>query len=271
MDEKLKLINRELSRIKKEVDVKAIIAVGSAKDMILKAQGHTKEKDVKEKEKETREDVIDFASREKDKGKAKSIKDIDLFIITSEDESKQLRQVKLVEELEFDLNYFPEKVVKQMIRRKVQFFLEDIHSGRIVFDPQGVADKYIKMASQIYDSVPPEPGKGNLTYLKYNLQSKLDSIMRLDRLDEDVELEFIFLANLWIKNLLVYYFKIKRLWVPKDKRILIALKEQDELLYEKVKSFYSKKDPELLKDIARHVFYDDGVKLGNEMRFRFKF
>ena len=240
------------------MDVIVIIAVGSSKDMILKALGFAKEDE---------ENVIDFASREKDK----DIRDVDLFIITNEDERKQLRQVKNTEGIEFDLNYFPEKVAKAMLEKKMQFFLEEVSVGRVIYDPEGKAREYIEHGRQIYDQGPPEASKGNLAYLKYNLKSKLDSIVSRKAEDDDFEFEFVFLAGQWLKNLLAYYFKIKGVWIPKDEKILEVLKEQDQVLYDKVKDFYEKKDTETLKDIARYVFYEDGVKLGDEMRFKFKF
>ncbi len=273
MKDELQVINQELSRIKKEVDVLAIIAVGSSRDVVLKAQGIAID-DNKKDEGESREDgVIDFISRDKDRDK--KINDVDLFIITTEDETKQLRQIKRIKEVEFDLNYFPEVIFKEMIRRKVQFVLEEMFSGKVVYDPDGVGENYIQLARQTYESGPPQSSKGNLTYLKFNLQSKLDSIIKLEQAgwedSKEKELEFLFLSNLWLKSLLAYYFKIKEIWVPKEKRLLKVLKQEDELLYDKVKSFYEKKEAKLLKDIAGYVFYEDGVKLGDEMRFKFKF
>lgn len=260
MSDKFKTINKEISRIKKESDVKTIVAVGSGKEAVTRAQGV---------DEGSGDDVIDFVSRDK-KGTSE-LKDIDIFIITSEEEKNQLRQIKNVEDVEFDLNYFPLQVAEAMVDKKVQYFLEELVGGKIIYDPEGVGEKLKAEGQKAYDQGPAESTKGNLAYLKYNLEANLKDIAGKNIEDSEAEMEFIFLANMWLKNLLVYYFKLNGMWVPKDKKMFGVIKEKDELLYNKLINFYQEKDPRLLKDIASYVFYEDGIKLGDEMRFKFKF
>jgi len=71
------------------------------------------------------------------------------------------------------------------------------------------------------------------------------------------ELEYDFLTNLFLKDIIIGYFSINDKWLPKEKKLIKALNKEDIEFYKIIENAYKFKGYEELKKIYLYVFKDD--------------
>ncbi|MEG1311934.1 MAG: hypothetical protein RSD47_08015 [Romboutsia sp.] len=178
------------------------------------------------------------------------INDIDIFVVSNQTEN-QIRIIKKIDELEFDINYFSENGVKYFINKKEYFFLKEMKNPEIIYDKKGIGLSIIDLCKYKYKEGPDKLSQEEKELLKSEIQLKIQSL----KLKEEYEnYEYEFLTNLYLKDIIVGYFTINNKWIPKDKKIIKELREEDEELFnlvENIQKYYEYQD---LLNVYNYVF-----------------
>jgi hypothetical protein len=212
------IYENEFQNIMKNKNIKSVLIVGSAKNIDL-------------------ED-------------AEYINDIDLFVITQEG-SGQVREMKLIQGIEFDINYFPISLVDELVRNNEYFFIQAMKNAKLVYDEYDLGKLYIQKCLQKYNQGPKEITKSEKSKLLYEVQS---SLKRLEDNNIYNKFEYELLSNLYIKDIIRSYFMLNKKWVPKDKKLLSVLKKDNEELHELIVKFYQDHSYVQLEKIYNYVF-----------------
>ena len=212
------IYENELKNIMENKNVKSIFLVGSAKDIDIENTNH--------------------------------INDIDLFVVTEEGLG-QVREMKIIKGMEFDINYFPTFLVDELIRNNEYFFLQAMKNAKIVYDEGDLGKLYIQRCIQKYNQGPNELTRSEKDRLVYELQS---SLKRLEENNINDKSEYELLSNLYIRDIMRSYFMLNRKWVPKDKKLLRTLRKDNNELYKLIISFYENHNNIQLKNIYSYVF-----------------
>lgn len=212
------IYENELKSIIESKNVKSVLIVGSAKD-------------------------IDFEV-------AKDINDIDLFVITEEGFG-QTREIKLIKEIEFDINYFPISLADEFVRNNEYFFIQAMKNANLVYDENDLGKLYIQKSLQKYSQGPNELTKSEKSKLSYEIQSTLKRLVDNNSYDR---MEYELLSNLCVRDLIKSYFMLNKKWVPKDKKLFSVLKKDNKELYELVNKYYQEHSSIQLEKIYNYVF-----------------
>ncbi|CAH2213695.1 hypothetical protein [Tepidibacter aestuarii] len=177
-----------------------------------------------------------------------NINDIDLFVIT-EYGDKQIRKRYNVQNVEFDINYFSEKLTYDFIKKNELFFIEGIIRGNNIYDKKNILDGIKKYAESEYKKGP----------LKYSLSEikelKLNIIDNIKRIENSKDLTYVhFMSNLCLRDILKSYFIVNNKWVPKDKKLFQKIKEKDYNLYSLSQNLYISYDFNILNAMVEYVF-----------------
>lgn len=212
------IFEKEISKLKEDKNIIAILIVGSLKDLNFDKQ----------------------------------INDIDLFVITKEGE-KQIREIKYIEDIEFDINYFSIDLVNKLINLKEQFFLEGMNGSNLIYDTDNIGEDYLRKSNLIYKNGPDKLDTQEIINLKFIL---LDNIKRIKNLQDNDWREVEFLSSLYLKDTLKAYFTVNKKWIPKDKKLFKVLKEDNKELYDMSQKLYINYNPEVLESIVYYIFKD---------------
>lgn len=218
----IKTYKEEMNKIKQNSGVNAIFLVGSSKDKDFKKD-------------------------------AKLINDIDLFVICDNIES-QMRIIKEVDGISFDINYFSEENCKEMVKNREKFFINEIRNAKVEYDNGGFSQCLIKICEQTYNKGPVKLQNSEKYYIKYELHSTLNKLKNKDNMSE---LEYDFLTNLFLKDIIIGYFSINDKWLPKEKKLIKALNKEDIEFYKLIENAYKFKGYEELKKTYLYVFKDE--------------
>lgn len=181
------------------------------------------------------------------------IKDIDLFIISNQEEN-QIRNQERLNGIEFDINKFSEKYIDFMISNKECFFINEMKDAKTIYDSKNISDKLIRLSQEKYDEGPEKLSKGEILVLKNTI---LDNISRLEKKDDFENFEYEFLTNIYLKDIIKGYFIINGKWMPKDKKIFKYLSKNEKKLFELSKNVYKDYKYNNLKKVYEYVFKKD--------------
>lgn len=221
-----KIYNQELEKIIKNSNTISVFLVGSSKN-------------------------INFSSPNLD------INDIDIFVFVNQGED-QVRVVKEIEGIEFDINYFSRNGFKNLIDKKEYFFLNEMKDAVVVYDKHSTGSNIITLCKRKYLEGPNKLSYDEKQFLKVETISK---ISRLENKEVYDDFEYDFIRNLYLRDLIVAYFSVNDLWKPKDKKLLKVLKEDDAKLYKAIKDYSEDGSYEDLVKICDYVFRDlDNLK-----------
>ncbi|SHG96634.1 nucleotidyltransferase domain-containing protein [Tepidibacter thalassicus] len=190
----------------------------------------------------------------------KKINDIDLFVITKEGQ-RQIREIKFVKGIEFDINYFSIDLSNKFIENKKQFFIEGMSKGNLIYDSNDIGKKYMESAKIQYEKGPKKISLEELNSLKFVL---FDNIKRIETLKGDNWQEIEFLSNLYLRDIIRAYFVINKKWIPKDKKLFKVLSETDNNLYQMVQKLYINYDTDILKEMINYIFKD--IKIDEKIK-----
>ena len=178
------------------------------------------------------------------------INDIDLFVI-SDIEKRQIRDIKNINNVDFDINYFGKEKLNEFIDNKEYFFLKEMKNPKIIYDKYNEAYKVINLCKSKYLEGPNKISKDEKIKLKEDLIIKIESLKDKSKF---YKFEYEFLTNLYLKDIIVGYFIINNKWIPKDKKLLKEIKKEDEnllILIEKLLKDYKYED---LLSIYDYIF-----------------
>ncbi|WP_027701851.1 hypothetical protein [Metaclostridioides mangenotii] len=215
----------EVNKIKQNSGVYAIFLVGSSKAKDLKKVGQ-------------------------------SVNDIDIFVIC-DSEDKQVRVIKEIDGLSFDINYFSKKYCDEMIEKREIFFIDEMVDAKVVYDSMNISKDLIKSCKDSFAKGPKKLEEGEKDYIKQELYTNL---LKLADKQKYNEIEYQFLTNLFLKDIIIGYFSINDIWLPKDKKLLKALHKENRELYILFENSYRTKDYIDLNKIYIYVFRDVDIK-----------
>lgn len=184
------------------------------------------------------------------------INDIDIFVFVNQGEN-QVRVIKEVEGIEFDINYFSRNGFKNLIKNKEYFFLKEMKNAKVIYDKHNTASHIITLCKNTYLEGPQIISDNNKYLLKSEIESK---ISRLEKKDKFEKFEYEFLTNIYLKDIIVGYFSINNKWIPKDKKLLKELKEEDKELFNLVKLVQENYKYENLLNIYNYVFKNIDIR-----------
>ena len=185
-----------------------------------------------------------------------SINDIDIFVFVNQGEN-QVREIKKVEGIEFDINYFSRRGFKHLIDSKEYFFLNGMKDAKVIFDRNNTATGIIQLCKEKYKEGPNKISDGEICFLKTEIESNINRLKNKEKFDL---FEYEFLVNLYLKELIVGYFTINNKWIPKDKKLFKELKKEDIYLYNLASEIKGEKEYEKLLDIYKYIFKDIDTK-----------
>ncbi|GAA0239502.1 hypothetical protein [Metaclostridioides mangenotii] len=215
----------EVNKIKQNSGVYAIFLVGSSKAIDLKKVGQ-------------------------------SVNDIDIFVICDSEE-KQVRVIKDIDGLSFDINYFSKKYCDEMIEKREIFFINEMVDAKVAYDSMNISKDLIKSCKDSFAKGPKKLIASEKDYIKQELYTNL---LKLADKQKYNEIEYHFLTNLFLKDIIIGYFSINDIWLPKEKKLLKALHKENRELYILFENAYRTKDYIDLNKIYIYVFRDVDIK-----------
>lgn len=211
----------EIDKIKKDSNTISIFLVGSAKNI--------------------NENSID-----------EDINDIDIFVFVNVG-NDQDRDIKKIDGIEFDINYFSRRGFKNLVDSKEYFFLKAMKDAKIVFDRNNTASGIIDLCKSKYLEGPGKISENERCFIKSEMESNIKKLKNKEKYEE---FEYYFLANLYLKELLLGYFTINNIWTPKDKNIFKELKNENKKLYNLVIQINKENVYEKMLEIYNYIFND---------------
>ena len=215
----------EIEKLKQNSNTIAVFLVGSAKNIDLKLADN-------------------------------NINDIDIFVFVNQGEN-QVREIKRIEGIEFDINYFSRRGFKHLMDNKEYFFLNGMKDAKVIFDRNNTATGIIQLCRTKYQEGPNQISEGEKCFLKSEMESSINRLKNKEKFDL---FEYEFLVNLYLKELIVGYFTINNKWIPKDKKLLKELKKENSYLYDLVNEIKGEEKYEKLLEIYDYIFKDIVMK-----------
>lgn len=191
------------------------------------------------------------------------INDIDIFVFVNQGEN-QVRIVKAIDDIEFDINYFSRIGFKYLMDNKEYFFLKEMKDAKVIFDRNSTGQNIIMLCKRKYLEGPDRMSSEEKQFMKSEFKSKLDRLENKEKFDE---FEYDFLMKLYLKDMINGYFTIKDSWVPKDKKLLKILKEEDKYLYDLVKESYINCEYEDILKVYDYIFKD--IRLSSNIKITY--
>lgn len=220
----------ELEKIKKSSNTIAIFLVGSSKGLDLR------ETNLK-------------------------LNDIDIFVFVNQGEIQE-RVIKYINDIEFDINYFSRNGLKYLVNNKEYFFLKEMKDAQVIYDKNNTAIHIKELCRRSYLEGPKKLSDSEKQFIKIDVESK---ILRLKYKEKFENFEYKFLTNLYLKDIIIGYFKINDNWVPKDKNLLKELKKENKELFNFIEEIHEEYDYNLLLQLYNHIFkeikYTKSIKI----------
>jgi hypothetical protein len=154
------------------------------------------------------------------------LNDIDLFAII-EDINDFEREVYELKGVKFDISYISLELLKKGVSERWPFIINSLHNYKYIYNESEEIDNLLNKIRLIYNSGPRPMKMNEIDYIRFKLYQEYDDMLAR----KEDKLNLIFLMNNLFKNILVSYFQLHNLWVPKDKKILAKLQKIDYNLY----------------------------------------
>lgn len=183
------------------------------------------------------------------------INDIDIFVFVKQGEN-QVRIIKNIDGVEFDINYFSRNELKKLVDNKEYFFLKEMKDAKVIYDKNNTANKIINLCKQKYLEGPKKLSQEEKHFMKIDIGSKLSRLENKEKFDE---FEYDFLTKIYLKDIIVGYFSINDKWVPKDKNLLKLLRIENIDLFNLIKESNEMCNYEDLLKIYDYVFKDISI------------
>jgi hypothetical protein len=178
------------------------------------------------------------------------VNDIDLFVFVKNGDD-QTRIVKNIKNIEFDINYFSEKGVEKFIEYKEYFFLKEMKNPKIVYDKFNISDNIINLCKNKFIEGPNKLSNEDIKLLESNIYAKISDLKNKEKFDN---FEYEFLTNLYLKDIIVGYFIINNKWIPKDKKLLKSLENENLELFKLCKVAIEKYHYNELENVYKYIF-----------------
>ncbi|HSQ89066.1 hypothetical protein [Romboutsia sp.] len=183
------------------------------------------------------------------------INDIDIFVFVKRGKL-QVREIKGIEGIEFDINYFSKDVRQNLIDAREYFFLKEMSEPKIIYDKTESVVDIINLCKEKLRQGPKILSKEEKCFIKNEIKSKVDRLKQKHKLDE---FEYEFLTNIYLKDIIVAYFIINNKWIPKDKNLLKELKTENLKLFNLIQKVQKNYRYEDLLNVYEYIFKNIGV------------
>lgn len=184
------------------------------------------------------------------------INDIDVFVFVKEGE-KQERVLFEQKGIEFDINYFSKDGVKKLLSDREYFFVKEMKDAKVLFDMENISNVIKDMSRDIYLKGPSKLSLEEKSFLKQDIGTKIFKLKNKEKFDV---FEYHFLTNLYLKDIIIGYFNINDKWVPKDKKLLKVLKQENNELFNLVSKVSENYDYQKLLDVYNYIFKEIETK-----------
>lgn len=178
------------------------------------------------------------------------VNDIDLFVFVKNGDD-QTRIVKNIKNIEFDINYFSEKGVYKFINEKEYFFLKEMKEPKVIYDKNKISNKIINLCKEKFIEGPNKISEEEIKLLKACILAKVDDLKDIEKFNS---FEYQFLMNLYLKDIIVGYFIINNKWIPKDKKLLKSLENENLELFKLCKVAIEKYHYNELENVYKYIF-----------------
>ncbi len=204
------------------------------------------------------------------KDKYDTMNDIDLFVVM-QNYGIHEREVRQHEGMSYDITYFDILDLNKLIIKDNHAWIRILSKAKHVYKKDNTVDAYFALANQIFISGPDAVQTPEISAYRYQITSGFDDVFKR----RDKEVECLFLSAVYLNELLQYYFKLQNTWVPRPKKILNVLFENDMVLYELVKATLKADSLDekltLLEDLVLYILRPYGGKIEEMNRTPFPF
>ncbi|AFS79112.1 nucleotidyl transferase domain-containing protein [Gottschalkia acidurici 9a] len=188
-------------------------------------------------------------------------RDIDIFVIV--DKAEFQREVINVEGLEFDISYMPLNLLQLSMTKRISSVICVLAKSKVLYKSNDTLKEYLDKIKTIYEEGSFTLDDYNINYTRFKLTQ---SYLTVKSRRED-RVNFEFLSGIFIKELLNSYFKLNKIWIPPDKRMLKSI--EDRKLIDMIEKYYSGNDKDThaedkldkLESILNHVIEPFGGTL----------
>lgn len=154
------------------------------------------------------------------------LRDIDIFVVTNSI-NKFEREVVIKEGIEFDISYISLDLLQKGLEEMWPFLMNSLFNYKLVYSTEPQIEKLLSKIQNIKVTGPKELKEEEIKYVRFTLyQLYKDIITR-----KFEEMNVIFLTYNLFNQILDSFFKLNKLWIPKDKKKLNIIKEEDKELY----------------------------------------
>lgn len=222
-----KLLDKKINFIKKNVDPCGILIVGSLA--------------------RTYSDKLDLKKT-----------DVDVFVIVRE--GSFAREVVYEEGTEFDVSYITLDELNFALKDKIPSIISVIGTAKAIFLEEDCRE-LVGAIEAAYKEGPDEISNYYINYKRFNLTKFFEQLEK--KVGKE---EFGFLSNLFLKEVLTFYYELSRIWIPPDKKLIKNI--EDKTVSEITRSFINGEDEDkvkrlkLLSNLLDAVFDPIGGRLG---------
>ncbi|RBP37045.1 hypothetical protein [Garciella nitratireducens] len=192
----------------------------------------------------------------------KQLKDIDLFVIVDKNLDFE-REVCKWEEVDFDISYLSLETLKKGIVKKWPFFIHSLHHYKIIYNKRKEIENFLDEIQHIYLRGPKPLQLQEIHYIRFQLSQAYEDIIAR----KNDPLICLFLMNNLFKDLLVSYFKLNHLWIPKDKKMLTELQRKNPKLYHLSQEFLKQETLIQKQDILLEILHNVLKPFGGKKKY----
>jgi hypothetical protein len=194
------------------------------------------------------------------KDKYETMNDIDLFVVMQNYGTHE-REVRQHDGMSYDITYFDIQDLNKLIVKNNHSWIRILSKAKHLYKKDSIVEAYFALANRIFVSGPDSVQSSEINAYRYQITSGLNDVFNR----KDKEIDCLFLSSVFLNELLQHYFKLQNTWVPRPKKILNVLFEDDMILYELVKATLKAEILEdklrLLDDLVIYILRPYGGKI----------
>ena len=174
--------------------------------------------------------------------------DIDLFVFIEEN-CDFLREVKKYHNKYYDISYMSIYLLKQGLNEKWSFLINALQSYEVLYKKNDVVLKIVEMIKTI------KPNKLDNSEIDYYRFYFFEQLEALNNRKENYVNTLFFSYNI-LKEAIIFYFKDKQEFIPKDKKLLERLSKNNEKLSKICYDFILENDIDKKISILNKFIYE---------------
>jgi hypothetical protein len=184
-------------------------------------------------------------------GDINDLNDIDILAVYDDDESF-VREVRPKYGVDFDISYMNVKMLENLVEDKNELWIQILAKAHS-FENKEFADGIIKKAAKLFEEGPDPLSEDEIHYIRFEMYRKLN------RLKSNIVTnpEFEISGGFTVKYILESYYRINKIWVPKEKNILKEIRLIDSEINQLLTEYKNKESNfdkyYVIKEIAEYT------------------